>query len=131
MTAADWTPITNAIIGLIGLLMTAAITTYVPRALAAFEKRTGVQVTAQQTAAFLGAAMTVKGLVENKLNQGKLRISDIEPDNATIKQLADEAIARIPLAAAGINSGAEALATIAASQVNTGPAPAVVVAAPG
>jgi hypothetical protein len=86
-----------------------------------FRKRTGVEITAQQTAAFLSAADTVKGLIQTKLDQGKLTVAEIVPDNPVVAKLAGEALARIPDAAAGIKSGAVALATIAVSQVDTAP----------
>lgn len=119
MAPTDWAPLISAA----ALFITSFA---IPWAIAEYRKRTGIELTAQQIATFQSAAQTVTGLIENKLAQGELTVADIDPDHPVIKKLADDAIARIPGAAAGINSGAPELAAIATARVNPA-VPAVVV----
>jgi hypothetical protein len=119
MTAADWTPIVNAIIAGIGLVLTYLFATYVPRFITATETRTGIQLTDQQRSAVQGAAWTVKGILETKLDQGVLHVADITVENPKVLEQAQAAIARVSDSARAQGTTAEALAAIAVGLTDT------------
>lgn len=136
MTAADWTPIINALIALIGLVLTTFISIYVPKALAAFQARTGIQLTEQQQKTVMDSALIAKGVIETKLDQGLMTISDIHAGNPAVIAAAQDAVARVPpppAAAAKESPGsvvapptANSMAQMIVGLVDTSPKPAVV-----
>jgi hypothetical protein len=125
MTLQDWAPVFQAIIATIAAVITGLIGIYVPKAIAAFEKRTGVLVTDQQRAAVQGAMTTAAGLLQTKLDQGVLRISDITPTSPAVLAEATAAIARVPESAAAQGTTPLAAAQIVVARVDTKP-PALV-----
>jgi hypothetical protein len=133
MTAADWQPITTAFMGAVGLLLTALIARYVPQGIAAFEKRTGIQVSDQQTAAVYAAAQTAKGIIETELDQGALKLEHITPDNPAIADHAKAALAGVSGAAAK-GTTVDAMARMIVGLVDTAghppPVPPVALLAP-
>lgn len=119
MTAADWTPIVNAGIALIGLLLTTVISIYVPKAIAAFQARTGVQVTDQERAAIYASAHTAAGIIETQLDQGALKLEHVTPDHPVIVAQAKAAIDRVPDEAKSQNTTDAAMAQIIVGIVDT------------
>jgi hypothetical protein len=128
MTTIDLSPIITPILQVIGLVIAGVIAAYVPKAIAAFMARTGVQMTAQQQATVLGAAQTAAGRIETLLDQRALAVAEVKTDNPTVVQLAQEAVAAVPLAAAALGVTPEGIARIIVGKVDTlarvAPAPA-------
>jgi hypothetical protein len=110
MTAADFAPITQVIIDGVALVLTTLIGIYVPRGIAAFDRRTGIHVTDQQIAAVVGAATTEVGIIKLKLAQGLITLDDIKPDGPAIEKHAAAAIDRVPVSAAAINKSVPSMA---------------------
>jgi len=119
MTTIDLSPIITPILQVIGLVIAGVIAAYVPKAIAAFMARTGVQMTAQQQATVLGAAQTAAGRIETLLDQRALAVAEVKTDNPTVVQLAQEAVAAVPLAAAALGVTPEGIARIIVGKVDT------------
>lgn len=125
-----WTPILNALIALIALVMTTLIGIYVPKGIAAFTARTGIILTAQQQQTVKDSANTAKGIVQTMLDQGALKLEHVTPDNPVIVAQARAAIDRVPNAAAAMNKSVPSMAETIVGLVDTSPkTPTVVVAA--
>lgn len=127
MTLADWAPVIQAVIAGIALVLTTLIGIYVPKAIAAFERRTGVAVTDQERAAVMGAVTTAAGLLQTKLDQGVLKIGDITPTSPAVVGEANKALDRVPDSAAAQGTTAMAAAAMIAARVDTSPKPPVVI----
>lgn len=127
MTAADFAPIIQAITAGIAAVIAALIAIYVPRAIAAFEKRTGVAVTDQERAAIQGAMTTAAGILQTQLDQRVLKIGDITPTSPAVVGAANEALGRVSASAFNQGTTAAAAAAMIVARVDTSPKPPVVV----
>ena len=131
----DWTPLVNSVISgvavIVGLAITAIAAVYVPRAIAAFEKATGVKVTDQERAAIYNSLDTAKGMLQTQLDQGRIKVSDITPSSTAVVEAAKAALARVPDSAAAQGTSVASAAAIIVAKVDTSPKPAVVVLPPG
>ena len=123
MTAADFAPILQSLMAGCGVVITALIGIFVPKGIAAFERRTGVAVTDQERTAVMGAVTTAAGLLQTKLDQGILHVSDVTPGSPAVVAEAQAALSRVPNSA--INQGVtrEAAATMIAARVDTSAKP--------
>jgi hypothetical protein len=126
MTSADFAPIINALIAAIALTMTVLVNKYVPLGIAAFQARTGILLTAQQTASVKDAAITAKGIAETMMDQGALRLENIKPTDPAIIKLAQDAIARVPASALAIDKSTSSMAETITGLVDTSPKPPVI-----
>jgi hypothetical protein len=102
MNTVDLTPITQPILTILGTVVTGLLVIYVPKALDAFQKWAGVQLTEQQRQTILGAVQTAAGKIETKLDQGVLQVSQVHVDNPTVRDEAQAAINAVPVAAAAL-----------------------------
>ena len=118
MTAADWAPIAQAIIGAVGIVITTLAGIYVPKVLAAMERRTHIALTDQERAAIQSAITTAAGLVQNKLDTGVLRPRDITPGNAVVMAETDRALASVPNAVAAQGTSLETASAMVAARVD-------------
>jgi len=125
MTGADWAPIAQAIIGAVGIVITTLAGIYIPRVLAAVEKRTHIALTDQERAAIQSAVVTAAGLVQNKLDTGVLRPRDITPGNAVVMAETDRALASVPGAVAAQGTSLETASAMVAARVDIVPKPVV------
>lgn len=128
MTAQDWASIAQAIIGVAGAVIATLIGIFVPRAIAAFEKRTHIAVTEQERAAVLAAVTTAAGLLQSKLDVGLLRARDVTPTNSQVMMAANTALLAVPQAAAAQGTTIEAASAMIAARVDTTPRPTPVLA---
>ncbi len=119
MTLADFEPIFTALIAVVGMVITAMIPIYVPRAIAAFEAHTKVKLTDQERTAVLQAARTTAGLVETQLQQGVLHLRDVTPSNPVMLAAAKAAIARVPDSAAAVGMTPLSMSTIIVGAADT------------
>ena len=119
MTSADidlYMTIGRDLVGLIVL----------PIAYWAYQKRTGVAVTDQERAAISAALDTAKGQIETDIDQGHLTIGEVVADHPAIVQAAQDALARVPAAAAAQNVSLGTAAQIIVGRVDTSSRPRVV-----
>ena len=119
MTAADFAPIFSALIAGCALAITGLIGVLVPRAIAAFERRTGVALTDQQRAAVMQAARTEAGMLETALQQGVVRLSQVTPTSGEMLTRAEAALSRVPEAAAAVGTTPAAMASIIVGATDT------------
>lgn len=124
MTAADFEPIIQSITAGIALLLTGLIGIYVPKAIAAFEARTGVQITAQQQATIIAAANTEVGILKLKIDQGVLTPGQISPADPAVLAHATSALDRVPDAAAAMGKSVPSMAETIVGMFGNTPAPA-------
>lgn len=127
MTAAIVGPLIQALIAAIGIVFTALVGIYVPKGIAAFERRTGVVIDDQERAAVMSAVTTGAGLLQTQLDQGVLKIGDITPGNAAVMAHASAALARVPTAAGNQGVTTETAAAMIVARVDTTPKPPVFV----
>lgn len=130
----DLTPIVQPILAVLGVVSTGLLAIYVPRALTAFQTRTGIMLTDQQRAAVLGAVQTAAGVLETRMDQGTLQAAHITVANPVVLAQAQAAINAVPRAAAALGMTTDGVARMIVGAVDTAPrvvaAPAQVVAGP-
>lgn len=130
MSTLDLTPIVQPILAALGLVITGLLGVYVPKAISAFEKRTGIMLTDQQRATMLGAVQTAAGVLETDLDKGALKVAHISVSNPAVLAQASAAIAAVPVAAAALGVTPDSVARMIVGAVDTAshsPTPVVVV----
>lgn len=128
-TSLDLSVIVQPILAVIGAVIAALLTIYLPKALAAFEARTGIILTENQRQTVLRAAQTAAGIIETRLDQGVLKVAHVDIENASVRMLASQALDDVPKAAAAMNMTVGGMAKIIVGAVDTashGTAPAEV-----
>lgn len=115
----DLSAIVQPLLAVIGTVISGLLAIYVPRGLAAFQARTGIQLTDQQRAVVLGAVGTAAGVVETKLDQGMMRASHVEIANPVVRAEAVAAINAVPVAAAALNLTVDGVARMIVGAVDT------------
>jgi hypothetical protein len=119
-TALDLSVIVQPILAVTGAVIVSLLAIYVPKALAAFQARTEIQLTDQQRATVLGAVRTAAGMVETLLDQGAMRVAHVDIANPTVRAEAAAAINAVPLAAAALNMTVNGVARMIVGAVDTG-----------
>lgn len=125
----DLSPIVQPTLAVIGLVIAGMIATYLPKALTAFQARTGILLTDQQRATILGFVQTSAGAIETKLDQGALAVAQVHVANSTVLAEAQSILAAAPIAAAGLGMTEAGVAKMIVGAVDTGVHGAPVVAA--
>lgn len=120
MSTVDLTPIVQPILALAGTAIAGLLAVYVPKAISAFEKRTGIMLTDQQRATVMGAVQTAAGVIETDLDKGALAISHVNISNSAIRAQATAAIAAVPDAAAALGVTPDSVARMIVGAVDTG-----------
>jgi hypothetical protein len=128
MTAAITSQLIQGLIAALGLVMTALIGIYVPRAIAAFEKRTGIVETDQQRAAIMSAVTTAAGLLQTRLDQKLIRVTDITPTSQVVQQEAAQMLDRVPDASQAQGTTRDTAAKMIVARVDTSAKPGIVAA---
>lgn len=118
-SALDLTSVVQPIFAVIGSVIAGLMAIYVPKALAAFEARTRIQLTDQQRATVLGAVRTAAGLIETSLDQGVLWVAHINVANPTVRDEAAAVINAVPKAAAALNMTVDGVARMIVGAVDT------------
>jgi hypothetical protein len=116
----DLSVVVQPILAVIGAVIASLLAIYVPKALAAFQARTNIQLTDQQRAIVLGAVRTAAGMVETSLDQGVLRVAHVEVTNPVVRAQAVAAINAVPIAAAALNMTVAGVARMIVGAVDTG-----------
>lgn len=119
MASVDLTPIIEPIMALIGATITGLIAVYVPRALNAFEKRTGIQLTENQRKTVQDAVGTAAGVLETDLDKGALRVAHININNPEIQKQAQAVINAVPKDAAALGMTVDGVARMIVGATNT------------
>lgn len=125
MTSADYATMVQGVIAGICSIIAVLLSIFVPRAIAAFERRTGVMVTDQEQAAVMSAVTTGVGLLQTKLDLKLVRPVDIAPTAPAVLKEAVAALNRVPQAAAGQAVTIDTAAAMIAARVDTTPRPLV------
>lgn len=112
--------IRDGVVSLISLILTGLITLYLPRAISAFERRTGYQLADQQRASIMSAAMTAKGIIETKIDQGLMQVSNVTVTHPEVIAEAQAAISRVPDAATALKKSVPSMAETIVGLVDTG-----------
>jgi hypothetical protein len=115
----DLSAIVQPLLAVIGTVISGLLAIYVPRGLAAFQARTGIELTDQQRAVVLGAVRTAAGVVETKLDQGVMRAGHVEVANPMVRAEAVAAINAVPVAAAALNMTVDGVARMIVGAVDT------------
>jgi hypothetical protein len=129
-TPIDFTPIVQPILAAIGAVIASLLAIYVPKAIAAFQVRTEIELTDQQRATVLGAVQTAAGMVETKLDQGVMQVAHVNVANEQIRTEARAAMAAVPVATAALNMTVDGVARMIVGAVDTSPARQVATPAP-
>jgi hypothetical protein len=116
----DLTVIVQPILAVVGTVIASLLAIYLPKALAAFQTRTKIQLTDQQRATVLGAVKTAAGILETSLDQGLLRVAHVDIANPTVRAQAAAAINAVPLAAAALNLTVDGVARMIVGAIDTG-----------
>jgi len=119
MSTIDLSPILTPIIQIVGIVVGLLVTAYVPIALAAFQKRTGIQLTDQQRATVLGAVQTAAGTLETKLDQGVVKVAQINVGDSAVAEQAQKAINAVPDAMKALGMTQDSVARIIVGKVDT------------
>jgi len=117
--AIDLSAVVQPLLAVIGTVISGLLAIYVPRGLAAFQQRTGIQLSDQQRAVVLGAVRTAAGVVETKLDQGVMRAGHVEIANPVVRAEAVAAINAVPAAAAALNLTVDRVARMIVGAVDT------------
>lgn len=116
----DLSPIIQPCLEVAGLVLGAIITTYIPKALAAFQARTGIALTDQQRAVVLGAVQTGAGELETMIDQKALTVDRIHVDNQAVLVKAQAALAAVPVAMQALGMTEAGVAKMIVAKVDTG-----------
>lgn len=130
--SVDLTPVLQPLLDIAGIVVSGLALVYVPRAIAAFQARTGIQLTQQQQATVLHAVQTGAGAIETKLDQGLMQVAHVNVGNADVQAEAQAAINAVPVAAAALGVTTQGIARMIVGAVDTGsrtPVPAAPAAA--
>jgi len=121
MNADYLTPIVNAAVGVVVAWIALSIRASIPVLAAILEKRTGIALTAQQIGQVQATVDTAAGLAETAMHKGQLALADVGPCSPPIVALAQDAIARVPDAAAAQGVTVDAIALKIVAKIETCP----------
>jgi hypothetical protein len=119
-TTLDFTPVLQPILDCAGIVIAGVIAIYVPRAVAAFEARTGIMLTTQQISVIKGFVDTSAGVLETKLDQGSVQLSHINISNPTVLREAQSIIDAAPVATSALGMTGAGIAKMIVASVDTG-----------
>jgi len=115
----DLSPIIQPVLGVCGLVITGLAGVYVPKAIEAFQTRTGIILTGQQQATVLAAVQTAKGVIETELDRGAMAVAHVNVGNAKIQDQANAVLAAVPNAAAAMGMTQAGVARMIVGAVDT------------
>lgn len=123
MTMADFADIAGTVLAALAVWLA-------NQAIAAFQKRTNIQLTDQQRAAVLGAVQTAAGEINLELSKGLMSLSDVHADNPTVKALATAAVNTVPDSAAALGVASADAAKMVVGKVGNALPSGTTIAAP-
>ncbi len=116
----DLTPIVQPIIALAGAVITGLIAVYVPKAIAAFETRTKIQLTENQRKTIIDAVSTGAGVLETALDKGAVKVEHIDVGTPEVTQQAQKVINAVPNAAAALGLSVADISRMIVGATDTG-----------
>ena len=116
----DLTPLLAPVLQIAGIAASAVIGIYFPKAIAAFEARTHVQLTDQQVTAIRGAIATSAGILETQIDQGVLSVAHIQVGSPAVEAQAQALINAVPRASAALGLSIPDVARMIVGAVDTG-----------
>lgn len=116
----DLTPILQTLVAIAATVLTGLAGIYVPKAIAAFQERTGVVLTENQRQTILGAVQTAAGVLETKLDQGAIAVAHVNVTDPRVQDIARQAINAVPVAAAALGMTVDSVARMVVGAVDTG-----------
>ena len=119
-TLIDFTPLVQPIAECFDLVIGAALTFLAHKAIAAFQRRTGIILTAQQVTTVQDFVKTSAGVIESKLDQGALQIEHVNISNPTIRAEAQSILIAAPIASAALGMTPDRVAKMIVGAVDTG-----------
>jgi hypothetical protein len=129
VSAADLAALFHAVMSGVLIAFTTLVGIFTPRLIAAIERRTGVAITAQEREAVQASITTAAGILKTRLDQGTMRVGEVSATSAVVQHIAQDALDRVPDAAAAQGTSLAAAVQMIVGAVDTSrPAPAVVVA---
>jgi hypothetical protein len=120
MADINLAPIVQPIIAAAGAVITGLLAIYVPKAIAAFEARTEIVLSAQQQDTIRGAVKTAAGQIETLIDQEVMSVADVHTENPTVIALADAALRAVPDAMSALGMTPASVAKMIVGAVDTG-----------
>ena len=118
--SVDLTPIVQPILAAAGAVIAGLAAVYVPKAIAAFETRTGIQLTENQRQTVKGAVDTAAGVLETALDQGAAKVEHIAVGTTQVQTQAQAVINAVPDAAAALGLTVAGVSRMIVGAVDTG-----------
>lgn len=115
----DITPIVQPILAAAGAVIAGLAAIYVPKALAAFQDRTGIILTENQRQTVKGAVDTAAGVLETALDKGAAKVEHIEIGTPQVTQQAQAVISAVPDAAAALGLTVDGVSRMIVGKVDT------------
>jgi hypothetical protein len=109
----------HPLVAVVGTIFTAMVAYYLPKFLAAFENRTGIELTEAQRQTVIGAVTTAAGVLETALDRGDLKTLDIAAAHPAVKTQAAQVLDAVPKAAAAFGLTVPDVARLIVSRVDT------------
>lgn len=119
--SVDLTPIVQPVIALAGAVITGLAAIYVPKAIAAFQTRTGIILTENQRKTVLDAVQTGAGLIETALDKGATKIEQIDVGSPVVTLQALAVVKSVPVAAGALGLTTADVARMIVGAVDTTP----------
>ena len=120
MADINLAPIMQPITDAAAFVIAGLLTYYVPKAVAAFEVRTGIILSTQQKDTIRGAVKTAAGQIETLIDQEVMSVADVHTENPTVIALADAALRAVPDAMSALGMTAPSVAKMIVGAVDTG-----------
>ena len=120
MNTVDINVIVQPVLAVIGAVIASLLAIYVPKILMVLQARIGLQLTDQQRATVLGAVQTAAGIVETKLDQKALAVSQVTISDPAMRAEAQQVITAVPTAAAALGMTVDNVSRMIVGAVDTG-----------
>lgn len=116
----DLTPVIQPILAAAGAVIAGLTAIYVPKAIAAFQARTGIELTENQRQTVLDAVKTGAGVLETALDQGSMKVEHIQIGTPQVQAEAQAVINAVPNAAAALGLTVAGVSRMIVGAVDTG-----------
>ena len=128
----DLSSIAQSILAVVSAVVAMMLKIYVPQAIDAFNRRTGIHQTEEQRANLIALVNTAAGQIETKLDQGVMNVAHVEVANPTVLAAARELVSLAPVVTANLGVTTDGVAAMIVGAVDTAKhgAPAATVPAP-
>lgn len=115
----DITAVVQPILAAAGAVIAGLAAVYVPKAIQAFQDRTGIILTENQRQTVKGAVDTAAGMLETALDKGAAKVEHIEVGTLQVTQQAQAVINAVPTAFAALGLTINGVARMIVGAVDT------------